>query len=249
MLRVYRCDLHIHTCLSPCGDLDMYPRAIVRKSLEKGLDCIAICDHNTAENVAFVEKAAQGSSLKIIPGMEITSREEVHVIGLFENLSDLIPLQELVYGHLPGENDEDRFGCQAVVNENDEVERLSNRFLIGSTDLPLKVIVDAIHEAGGMAIAAHIDRESFSVISQLGFISPDMQFDAVEISSHLPSFKEARIRFPDLTRLPFIRASDAHFIKDIGKSVTEFLINAPTLKELRMAFNREKGRLILNDHD
>ncbi|MCX7982668.1 MAG: PHP domain-containing protein [Syntrophales bacterium] len=248
MLRVYRCDLHIHTCLSPCGDLDMYPRAIVRASLEKGLDCIAICDHNTAENVAFVERAARQTPLKIIPGMEITTVEEVHVLALFDNLNDLIPIQEMVYRHLPGENDEQRFGCQAIVNENDEVEGFLKQLLIGSTDLPLKDIVNAIHTAGGMALAAHIDRESFSVISQLGFISQDMQFDAVEISSRL-SIEEARRLYPDLIGMPMIKTSDAHFIKEIGKGITEILVKSPTIEEFKMAFNKAKGRLVLSGYD
>lgn len=248
MLHIFKCDLHIHTCLSPCGDLDMYPRAIVRKSIEKGLDCIAICDHNTAENVPFVERAAAGSALKVLAGMEITSSEEAHIIALFDNFKDLKPIQEMVYGHLPGENVEEKFGCQVMVNENDEVEGFCQRFLIGSTDLPLKRIVDAIHEAGGVAIAAHIDRESFSVVGQLGFISPDMGFDAAEISHRL-SLREARQLFPDLELLPFIKTSDAHYLSDIGRGITDILVAEPTIDELKMAFKKEKGRAILIDHD
>jgi len=248
MLHVFRCDLHIHTCLSPCGDLDMYPRAIVRKSLEKGLDCIAICDHNTAENAGFVEKAAAGLPLKVIFGMEVTSREEVHVVALFENSSNVIPFQEMVYRHLPGWNMEEKFGCQPIVNEKDEVEGFCDRLLIGATDLPLKIIIDAVHEAGGVAIAAHIDRESFSVIGQLGFISPDMRFDAVEISPRL-SIGEARRLFPELKHLTFITSSDAHFIGDIGKGVTEVMMFSPTVGELKMALRNEKGRQVIYGHD
>jgi len=246
MLHVFKCDLHIHTCLSPCGDLNMYPRAIVRKAHELGLDCIAVCDHNTAENVSFVKKAALHSPLKVIPGMEITSREEVHILAFFDNLENLLSLQEIVYAHLPGENDEERFGCQAIVNENDEVEGFSNRLLIGATTLPLTDIVEAIHKRGGLAIAAHIDRESFSVIGQLGFVSREMQFDALEVSARL-SLKEARRVFPSLSEWSLISSSDAHFIEDIGRAYTQLLVEAPTVEELKLALKNEKGRVVFTE--
>jgi len=122
MLRELRCDLHIHTCLSPCADLEMSPKAIVEKSLKENLDIIAICDHNSSENVTYAMKAAAGKPLVVLPGMEVTTREEVHLIALFDRLEEVEELQAKVYNRLPGVNDERIFGCQAVVNELDEVE-------------------------------------------------------------------------------------------------------------------------------
>lgn len=240
-MKTFRCDLHIHTCLSPCAELDMYPRAIVEKSLSMGLDVIAVCDHNSSENVPYVIRAARDRNLIVLSGMEITSREEVHTIAIFDNLDGLSKIQGIVYSALNGLNDEDAFGCQAVVNENDEVEELNPRLLIGATALSLGEIVDHIRRAGGIAIASHIDRESFSVVGQLGFIPDDIRFDALEISRST-SVKQARERFPEYAGYAFIESSDAHFVKDIGAAFTEFVIERPTVEELKMAFANKGSR-------
>jgi PHP family Zn ribbon phosphoesterase len=244
MLKVYNCDFHIHTCLSPCGDLDMHPGALVQRALEANLDLIAICDHNSSENVPYVIKAALGKNIKILPGMEITTKEEAHILAVFDSLPDLAELQAIVYKNLSGTNDEDRFGIQAVVNENAEVEEINNRLLIGTVDLPLDEVVSYIHQFNGLAVAAHIDRESFSVLSQLGFINTGMNFDALEISA-ATGIKQARVRYKELGNYPFITSSDAHYIKDIGTSITKILGEKPSFAELKMALKKEDGRQIL----
>jgi predicted metal-dependent phosphoesterase TrpH len=118
MLKVFNCDLHVHTCLSPCAELDMHPMALVQKAIEARLDMIAVCDHNSSANVPYVINAARTSPLKILPGMEITTSEEVHLLAIFDSLSHLTLLQNIIDQHLAGVNDEDRFGVQAIVNEN-----------------------------------------------------------------------------------------------------------------------------------
>lgn len=244
MLKVYNCDLHMHTCLSPCAELDMHPQALVQRALEKKIDIIAISDHNASANVPFVMAAAAGKNIRIIPGMEITTSEEVHLLAFFETLSDLLQLQTLIDQHLFGENDENRFGVQAIVNEHGEVEGLNNQLLIGATDLSIDSIVNAIHQLGGLAIPAHIDRESFSILSQLGFIDDQAHFDALEISK-LTGLRQARTRYAELSRYPFLTSSDAHFIKDIGTSTTQVLLEEPTLNELKMSLLKQNGRRIL----
>jgi len=244
MLKVYNCDLHIHTCLSPCAELDMHPKALVQRALEKKLDMIAISDHNASANVPYVIAAAAGKNLHVIPAMEITTSEEVHLLALFESLSDLMKLQIVVDQHLFGENDETRFGVQAIVNEQGEVEGLNNQLLIGATDLTIDNIIDTIHQLGGLAIPAHIDRESFSVLSQLGFINDDSHFDALEISK-LTGMEQGRIRYGHLGHYPFLTSSDAHFIRDIGTSTTNILLEKPTFTELKMALLKQSGRHIL----
>jgi len=244
MSRIFNCDLHIHTCLSPCADLDMYPRALVEKSLEKGLDIIAICDHNSSENVQYVIKAAEGKAIIVLPGMEVTTKEEVHILALFDRLDELLLLQETVYNALPGKNDEDLFGCQAIVNEADEVEGLSERLLIGATTLSLKELEEKIHTLGGLAIAAHIDRQSFSVIFQLGFIPEDIKFDALEISARL-EIDEARKEYPQLLSYSFLKSSDAHFLNDIGSASTKFYLEEGTISEMKMALGKRNGRYIM----
>ncbi len=243
MIRVFRCDLHMHTCLSPCADLDMYPSALVRQAVAKKLDVVAICDHNASENVPYVIRAAQGHELTVLPGMEITSREEVHLLALFDRMDCLQRLQGIVYSHLPGTNDENRFGCQAIVNELDEVEGFNERLLIGATELALADLVRHIHEFGGLTVASHIDRESFSVISQLGFVDPEIPFDALEISGRT-ALTDARRIYPDLSHYPFLTSSDAHRIEEIGNGYTEILLEEPSVQELKMAFAGREGRRI-----
>lgn len=246
MVRVYTCDLHLHTCLSPCGDLDMHPRALIKAAQAKNLDIIAICDHNSMENVPYVMRAAVGTAITVLPGMEVTTAEEVHVIALLEDLGQAQEFQDLVYAHLEGENDEDVFGVQAVVNEEGEVEGLNSRLLIGATTLTLTSLVDAIHARGGLAIASHIDREAFGILGQLGFIPPDIRFDALEISAGL-GIKKARARYPELATYPFLTSSDAHFIADIGHSPVRMRLKSPSLSEISRALRAETGRGIEED--
>lgn len=243
MPKAYRCDLHIHTCLSPCAELDMYPKAIIERALERKLDVIGICDHNAGENVFFVQQSAKNLPIVVLPGMELTSREEVHLLALFDKLDVLLTMQEIVYQHLPGKNDEDVFGCQAIVNDHNEVEGFNEHLLIGATDLPLTALIDHIHALDGLAIASHIDRESFSAISQLGFISDDMPFDALEVSARV-GLQDARHRFPELSRRTFVVSSDAHFIRDIGRGYTDIVLEKVSIEELKMAFECQHGRYV-----
>jgi 3',5'-nucleoside bisphosphate phosphatase len=244
MLKVFNCDLHVHTCLSPCAELDMHPMALVQRAIEAKLDMIAICDHNSSANVPYVIKAAETSKLKILPGMEITTSEEVHLLAIFDSLSNLILLQNIIDQHLTGENDEKRFGVQAIVNENGEVEGINNQLLIGATDLSLDTLISYIHQFDGLAIAAHIDRESFSVLSQLGFIDDNAAFDALEITP-LTGFDKARIKYQELCRYSFIVSSDSHFIKDVGSAITQMFLQEPSFAELKMALKRQNGRYVM----
>ncbi|MBN2437690.1 MAG: PHP domain-containing protein [Deltaproteobacteria bacterium] len=243
MIRAFRCDLHVHTCLSPCAGLDMYPGALVGRAVAEKLDVIAICDHNASENVPYVIRAARGRELVVLPGMEVTSREEVHLLALFDRMDCLQRLQELVYAHLPGINDESRFGCQAIVNELDEVQGFNERLLIGATELALADLVWHIHDFGGLTVASHIDRQSFSVISNLGFVDPEIPFDALEISERT-GLARARGKYPELAHYPFLASSDAHRIEEIGSGHTEIFLAEPSVHELKMAFSGQGGRRI-----
>jgi PHP family Zn ribbon phosphoesterase len=245
MLKIFKADLHLHTCLSPCGSLDMTPRKIVMEACRKGLSIIAVTDHNTAENAHAVAKAAEGYKLRVIPGMEITTAEEVHVVGLFENLENALACQGLIYESLiAGENDEELFGIQVVANENDEVEGINKRLLISATTLTLEDVVQEVHRLDGLAIAAHIDRESFGIIGQLGFIPEGVDFNALEISPRM-SIPEAEKRFSEYSRFKFTTASDAHYPDDIGRSPVHLKMAEPEFGELRMALAGIEGRDVL----
>jgi len=244
MGRVYRCNLHMHTCLSPCAELDMHPASIVKESLAQGLDVIAICDHNSSENVQYVQGAARGTALLVIPGMELCTQEEVHIVTLFEGLDGLAGLQEAVYANLTGLNDEDAFGIQAIVNEEGEVEGFNEHLLIGATGLSLNRAVDLVHSLGGLVIASHIDRQAFGLLGQLGFVPPDVPFDALEVSASL-GISNARQRYPELKKYQFVTASDAHFVSDIGKASTRMFLEEPSFTEIRLALAHTSGRYVM----
>lgn len=246
MLRTLKADLHVHTCLSPCADLEMAPRAIVQRALERGIDLIGITDHNSAENVPALMKAAQGTGLTVLPGMEATSREEVHLLALFDSVNKAFKFQQIIYDHLPGENDPEAFGMQVVVNEESEVLGFNQHLLAGATELATDQIVEAAHSLSGVVIAAHIDRETFGIIGQLGFIPKGLTLDALELSPNTrPS--QARQRFPDYAKRVFVCSSDAHYLNDIGKVTTLFLLAEPKVRELKRAFLREEGRRIVEE--
>jgi predicted metal-dependent phosphoesterase TrpH len=241
-LRMVLADLHIHTCLSPCATLDMTPQKVVREARKKRLDIIAITDHNSAENAGAVMAAARDADVTVIPGMEITTSEEVHIVALFEDVGAALAMQALVYDQLqPGENDEDLFGMQVVANEFDEVAGMNTRLLIGAAQMGLGQTVDAIHHLKGVAVAAHIDRQAFSVLGQLGFIPEDLNLDALEISRRM-TLEQGRAVFRDLDRFPFITSSDAHDLEDIGTSPTAFRMAGPELAELKRALKGTGGR-------
>jgi len=249
ILRVVAADLHIHTCLSPCGDLDMTPTKIVRQALQKNLAMIAVTDHNSAENTSAVIAAARGTDLFVVPGIEVTTSEEAHIVALFDKAESALSMQVLIYDSLQaGENDEDVFGIQVVANEFDEIEDINKRLLIGATGLSVAEVVEAIHNRQGLAIAAHVDRESYSLLSQLGFIPQNLDLDAIEISRHM-NLSDARARFKEYERFPFITSSDAHFPDEIGVHSTRFQIARPDMAELRLALAGRKGRKVLGFDD
>lgn len=245
MLKKIRADLHIHSCLSPCSDWDMSPKKIVRKSLEQQLDLIAICDHNTAENVAATMREGARQGIAVLPGMEICSREEVHLVTLFKKIEDALKMQEFIYKHLNGNNQPEVFGHQVVADEHDQVLGENPRLLIGATGLSLGDVVEKAHHLGGICISSHVDRPSYSLIGQLGFIPENLHLDAVEVSFRVP-LKKARAEIPGIGNYPCVTSSDAHFLDDIGKVWTEFILAAPSLEELILALAGTDGRRVVN---
>jgi 3',5'-nucleoside bisphosphate phosphatase len=241
---VFMLDTHIHTCLSPCAELDMHPAALVDAAVEAGLDSIAVCDHNSAENAGAVQRAGDSAGLSVIPGMEITSAEEVHILGLLPNLEAAMALQSKIYRSLPGRNNESIFGMQVIANEFKEVLGFNDRLLSGATILSVSEVVAAIHNFDGLAVASHVDRERFGIIGQLGFIPPHLELDAIELSQRA-SLPQARLSFAPKGEHPILFASDAHEPKDIARAATYALMEEATFAELRKALAGEGGRAIL----
>ena len=244
-LRLFRADLHIHTALSPCGSNEMTPAAIVATASARGLDMIAVCDHNSAGNVRAVQEAgeAAGGGLAIIAGMELTSMEEVHVLGLFPDAAhaeqvaaqvrELLPQADAGYYSF--------FGEQPVLAADGCRMGTETAALALATPLDLNEAVALIHDGGGLAVAAHIDRKSFGVFSQLGFFPADAGFDALEVSKWLPTDSPQLAEFAALG-LPLVGSSDAHYVEEIGAGYAELLLEEPTFAELALAFAGAGGR-------
>ncbi len=210
-------DLHIHSCLSPCGDNDMTPNNIVNMALLKGLDVIAVSDHNSCGNVRSVIKVADGKLL-VIPAMEIETAEEVHILSLFPTIEAAEEMEEIIKSHSSGiMNNPEIFGNQFYMDENDNIIGEETRLLVSATTLDIYETASFVKSLGGIAIPAHIDRSSYSVISNLGFIPPDINFPCVEITEkNLETFSK------DYKNYNIITDSDAHYLWDISEKVRCF---------------------------
>ncbi len=239
-------DLHIHTALSPCAEREMTPPAIVAEAVRRGIGVIAVCDHNSAGNAGAVARAARG--LAVIPGMEITTAEEVHVIALFPDteaaeraareVKESLPMWKALTSFGPGESL--RRPEQEMMDERGEVTGIEERMLASASRFTLAEAVDLIRDHGGLAIAAHVDRRAFSVVGQLGFFPEDVRFDALEISAA----GAARGRAAQFASrgLPLVSSSDSHFLSEIGASATALEVEAPSFEEIRRAFRGDGGR-------
>jgi PHP family Zn ribbon phosphoesterase len=239
-----RADLHVHTALSPCGDDEMSPPAIVDAALAAGLDVIAVCDHNAAGNTGAVGEAA-GSRLTVISGIEVTTTEEVHIVGLFPTVTAAANAANEVRETLPVADDDYTrfFGEQYLMYADGTIYGTEPRALALATSLSLDEAVELIKRYGGLVVAAHIDRPTFGVIAQLGFFPHEAGFDAVELSRHVPAGSPAADGYAGYG-LPVVRSSDSHYLEDIGCVSTLFGLAAPTFSELVLALKHREGRVL-----
>ncbi len=208
-------DLHIHSCLSPCGDDDMTPANIAGMAAIKGLDVIALTDHNSCKNCPAMMKYGEEYGITVIPGMELTTAEEVHVVCLFPALADAMAFDSYVYDHiLPIKNKEDIFGKQQIMDENDRVIGKIERLLIGATDILFDLVFELVESYHGIAYPAHIDKSTTSLLSNLGFVPPNSRFTCAEIKSfgHLHRIQKEH---PYFLQCKMISSSDAHYLEDI----------------------------------
>lgn len=234
-------DLHVHTVLSPCAEVEMIPPLIVRRAQALGLGLVAITDHNTAGNCAAVMQAAAGTGLAVLPGMEVQTSEEVHLLCLFERLEEALTWQGIVYDHLPDQpNPEAVLGAQFVVDATGDYLRTESRLLLTSTDLSINEAVRRVQDLGGLVIPAHVDRPSFSLLANLGFVPPHLDVPALELF-RLTVPAEAIARWPDLAGWPLIQGGDAHRLNEITPALRLYC-NDATLSELRLALAHQSGR-------
>jgi len=233
----FRADLHIHTCLSPCAEWEMTPMKIVDRAKKENLNIIAICDHNSSKNALPVMELGIKANITVLPGLEICTKEEVHLLAIFESLKQAKSVEQVVYQGLTRENNPELFGYQIIADREDMVLGEEEKLLIQASTLTIRQAVDLIHRFKGMAIAAHIDRPSYSILSQLGFIPKDLNLDGVEISAKSYALKQEQ-HFLDKNIIPCIVSSDAHTLSDIGQGVTVFHMTHPTLGEMVTALKK-----------
>lgn len=233
-------DLHIHSCLSPCANLEMSPSEIVSRAQAAGMGGIALTDHQSARNCPAIAECARRAGLGCVFGLEVCTAEEVHTLTLFDTLEQAQAMTDWVYAALPKRvNDPDVFGDQPVVTWDDDIVEMEWRILAMACRQPIVSVGAKCHELGGLFIAAHIDRSAFSVYSQLGSIPEEAHFDAVELSRTA----DETVWLPKATGYAVTRSSDAHNLDDVARVWSEADMPAFTTQALKDAFVAQATRL------
>ena len=241
----FKADLHIHTVLSPCGDLEMSPSNIIRAAKSKQLDLIGITDHNTTRQCPVIRELGQREGIYVLCGAEVTTKEEAHCLAFFDTTESLEAFQVYLDAHLPQVmNDPDLFGYQVAVDADDNIVFEEDRSLLSAIDQSIEKIEEKIHSLNGIFIPAHVNKSKNSVISQLGFIPDDLMFDALELSKHI-SREEFISKNKYLKEKVFIKSSDAHLQELIGETTTIFVMEALNFEEIKKALHNIDNRTVI----
>ncbi len=244
MMTEYRAELHLHTVLSPCAEVEMIPPLIIEKAVEMGIQLLAVTDHNSTRNVAAVIQAAEGTGIHVLPGMELQTREEVHLLCLFDTMDQARQWQAIVDETLPQiDNDEDHFGPQYIVDSTGDYIKSESQMLAVSSDMTLDEAIDKTHLLGGLAIPSHVDRPSYSLLANLGFIPPGFKADALEVYRKF-SPNPGYDLYPDLKNWPLLVNGDCHMLHQIEGRMS-YMIESPGIEEIRKALRNEDGRKVI----
>jgi len=221
----YYADLHIHSALSACAENDMTPNNIVNMSMLKGLQIISVTDHNSAANLPAVEMACRSAGLTFVPGIELTTYEEVHLLCYFKKLEHALDFSAYIYSNMPSyKNRRDIFGEQLVMNEKDEIIYEEPLLLSTASFIDFDGAVKIIKGTGGCAVPAHIDRTSYSILANLGDIPDYLDINTVELSRDCCAEQFLKTR-KSLSKYRYIVSSDAHRLGDILEMQTFFELN------------------------
>ena len=214
----YFFDLHLHSCLSPCGDMDMTPNNIANMAKLLGLDVIALTDHNTSLNCGAAMKAGESVGLLVIPGMELTTSEDIHAVCLFPTLEKALEWNAYVEDHrIKIKNKPDIYGRQVIMNENDEETGEIEHLLLPATDISIMNAHKLVDEFGGICYPAHIDRESYSILSVLGEIDESCGFTTAELADK-NKLDKLRSVHPILNKINIVTNSDAHYLENMREA-------------------------------
>ena len=240
-LTKFKAELHVHTVLSPCADVEMIPPLIIQKALDEKIDIIAITDHNAIDNIPAVIEAAQGSGIKVFSGMELQTREEIHSLCIFDTFEEVSAFFNAIKDSFTTlRNKPDFFGEQFVVDASGEFIHREQRLLISSSSLSLKSAWDEVSRHNGLLIPAHVNRTAFGLLPVLGFIPQDIPIEIIEISKHITPEK-AISQYPGLSRYQLIQGGDAHLLEDI-RGVNEINVERRCISEIYKAFTNQDGR-------
>lgn len=211
-------DFHIHSALSPCADNDMTPNNIVNMAALSGLNAIAVSDHNTIGNVKALVEAGKNCGVEVIPAMEVETAEEVHILTLFPNIQAAEYVASEVYKSLPDiKNRPDIFGEQIIMDSGDNITGYEEKLLISPTNLSINSLFGLVLSAGGLFIPAHVDRHSYSILTNLGFIPEELDIKNIEISKNVADLDAYLDNRKDLKKYNVLRNSDAHYLQDIAQ--------------------------------
>lgn len=244
-MKLFRADLHIHTVLSPCGDLSMSPGYIITEALRQGLDVIGITDHNSTRHCSLAAKMADDAGIFMLRGAEVTTAEEVHCLVFFEKSDILEQFQAFLDERIPAiMNVPALFGEQLQVNEREEIVYTEEKMLLNATKITFSELESYVHSRNGIFIPAHIDRMKNSIYSQLGLLPAGMNAEALELSASCRQEKFIN-EHPEIENYTLIRGSDAHYPQQIGSS--GFMISAKELsfEEIIKALRGREGRKVI----
>lgn len=234
-------DLHIHSCLSPCGDMDMTPNNIINMAKLLNLDIIALTDHNTCLNCEALISLSNKHDITVVPGMELTTSEEIHVVCLFPALEDALRFNDYVKEHqFSIKNKEKIYGRQVIMNEKDEETGEIENLLIIATDISVMDVKKLVDDYNGIAFPAHIDKSSTSVLSVLGEIPNECEFTCAEIYPH-DKTEELIAKYPILGNMHHIYSSDAHYLENMTESIKKINLKDRSAKSLIDYLKAEKS--------
>ena len=215
-------DLHIHSCLSPCGSNDMTPNNIVNMAKLAGLNIIALTDHNSAKNCPAIIKAGQNANIIVIPGMEVCTSEEIHVLCLFYDISSALAMDDFIFSKTPDiKNNSSIFGDQIIMDSNDNIIANEEKLLINAADISIDNISEIAGSFGGITIPAHINKNSYSILSAFGYIPPECDFPSYEITSKGDAVNLTK-NYSVLQNKPLLLNSDAHYLEHISEPKAYF---------------------------
>ncbi|HPE94442.1 MAG TPA: PHP domain-containing protein [Bacillota bacterium] len=215
----YSYDLHIHSCLSPCGDEDMTVNNIAGMAALNRLSIAALTDHNSSKNCPAFYTACRRNGVVPVAGMELTTAEEIHLICLFELLEQAAEFDEKVYACLPDvKNRESIFGQQLILDDCDNVIGKEEKLLINATTLSLADAWTLVKKCEGVCYPAHIDREANGIVAILGTFPEKPEFGFYELNN-ADNYDKYREEYPILKKLKMLSCSDAHYLYNINEAV------------------------------